>query len=129
MKPRRSRARLDRTARLPAGRVENRRFGGEGAGRRPDLEIPYGDGALARLPGGRALRLRPFLRGLRIGGRGLTRPKDGMQFIAKNENRCYKGSMSPEMQRAGPAPARERAKRAAIRARGKAGEIFYLNRA
>ena len=77
MKPRRSRARLDRTGRLPAGRVENRRFGGEGAGRRPDLEIPYGDGALARLPGGRALRLRPFLRGPWIRGRGLTRPKDG----------------------------------------------------
>ena len=47
---------------------------GEGAGRGTDLEIPPGDGALAGLPRGRTLRLRPLLRGPRIRGRRVRRP-------------------------------------------------------
>ncbi len=71
------RARLDRAGRFPARRVENCGCGGKGAGRGPDLEIPPRDGTLARLPGGRAFRLRPFLRGSRIRGRRMRRPGCG----------------------------------------------------
>jgi hypothetical protein len=66
------RAGLDRAWRLSARGVENRSRGGEGAGRGPDLEIPSRNGAAARLPRGRSLRLRPLLRGFGVGGRGLS---------------------------------------------------------
>ena len=59
---------------LRARGVENRGRGGEGASGGADLEIPLGNGAAAGLPRGRALRLRPFLRGLGVGGRERLEP-------------------------------------------------------
>jgi hypothetical protein len=52
--------------------MENRCRTGQRAGRGAELEISPRDGAVARLPRERALRLRPFLRGLGVGGRRLN---------------------------------------------------------